>query len=152
MAKRGCGVACCPLSNFYFASGLFDLSQKTTHCVNVGLGTDIAGGYSPSMLSAQRTAVLTMKAKSHTGDVNSFDYQDAFHLATVGGAKALNLFENVGNFEVSKRFDAVCWEVGCGGGGVDIFQEDSNHDIFQKIMTNAGKEDIARVFVNGKDV
>lgn len=28
----------------------------------VGLGTDVAGGYSPSMLSAMRSAVLTSKA------------------------------------------------------------------------------------------
>ena len=30
--------------------------------VKVGLGTDVAGGYSPSMLSALRTAVITSQA------------------------------------------------------------------------------------------
>ena len=31
-------------------------------CVQVGLGTDVAGGYSPSMLSAMRSAVVASKA------------------------------------------------------------------------------------------
>ena len=30
--------------------------------VKIGLGTDVAGGYSPSMLSALRSAVITSKA------------------------------------------------------------------------------------------
>ena len=31
-------------------------------CAQVGLGTDVAGGYSPSMLSAMRSAVIASKA------------------------------------------------------------------------------------------
>ena len=31
-------------------------------CGQVGLGTDVAGGYSPSMLSAMRSAVIASKA------------------------------------------------------------------------------------------
>ena len=62
MAARGAGIACCPLSNVFFAGA--DLAVR--HCVEdakvlVGLGTDVAGGYSPSMLTGCRTAVMSSK-------------------------------------------------------------------------------------------
>ena len=111
------------------------------------------------MLNSQRTAVLSAKTSvwekedkegHRVGDGGKFDYNDAFYLATVGGARALNIEDIVGNFVLGKRFDAVCWSVGQGGGGVDLWDSDTREDVFQKIMTNGGREDIARVFVNGK--
>ncbi|WIA23628.1 hypothetical protein OEZ85_000333 [Tetradesmus obliquus] len=62
MAERGSAVAHCPLSNFYFGDGLFDVSKALSMGLKVGLGTDIAGGYSPSMLQAQRMAVVNSHA------------------------------------------------------------------------------------------
>jgi hypothetical protein len=43
-------------------AGLFDVSKALAMGVKVGLGTDIAGGYSPSMLQAQRMAVVNSHA------------------------------------------------------------------------------------------
>ena len=34
---------------------------------------------------------------------------------------------------------------------VDVFEGDTSEDIVQKILTNGGREDIARVYVNGKE-
>ena len=39
-----------------------DEMQLPWRCLQVGLGTDVAGGYSPSMLNAMRSAVLAAKA------------------------------------------------------------------------------------------
>jgi guanine deaminase len=54
VAARKTGIACCPLSNIFFANGEFPLRQSQRAGARVGLGTDVAGGYSPSMLSACR--------------------------------------------------------------------------------------------------
>uniref|UniRef100_A0A383W514 Amidohydrolase-related domain-containing protein n=1 Tax=Tetradesmus obliquus TaxID=3088 RepID=A0A383W514_TETOB len=62
MAERGSAVAHCPLSNFYFGDGLFDVSKALSMGLKVSLGTDVAGGYSPSMLQAQRMAVVNSHA------------------------------------------------------------------------------------------
>ncbi|KAF6259802.1 hypothetical protein COO60DRAFT_974875 [Scenedesmus sp. NREL 46B-D3] len=62
MAEKGAAVAHCPLSNFYFGDGLFDVAKALGVGLKVGLGTDIAGGYSPSMLQAQRMAVVNSHA------------------------------------------------------------------------------------------
>jgi hypothetical protein len=62
MAGRGAAVAHCPLSNFYFGDGLFCVARALAYGVKVGLGTDVAGGYSPSMLQAMRMAVINSHA------------------------------------------------------------------------------------------
>eukprot|EP00879_Flechtneria_rotunda_P017315 GHRR01018139.1.p1 GENE.GHRR01018139.1~~GHRR01018139.1.p1 ORF type:complete len:422 (+),score=129.73 GHRR01018139.1:489-1754(+) len=62
MAQKGAAIAHCPLSNMYFGDGLLDVCKTLRTGVRVGLGTDIAGGYSPSMLSAIRMAVVNSHA------------------------------------------------------------------------------------------
>ncbi|GMH80384.1 hypothetical protein TrST_g12912 [Triparma strigata] len=150
MKAHNSGIACCPLSNVYFASGILDLNVCQEVGVNVGLGTGISGGYSPSMMNSQRTAVVTSRVANFSKG-NPIDYKRAFFLATLGSARTLQLEHLVGNFAVGKRFDAVCWSVEGGGGGVDVFEGDTSEDIVQKILTNGGREDIARVYVNGKE-
>jgi guanine deaminase len=46
------GIAHCPLSNAYFANAVFPLRAALAKRVNVGLGSDIAGGAHPSMLDS----------------------------------------------------------------------------------------------------
>ncbi|OLQ10099.1 Guanine deaminase [Symbiodinium microadriaticum] len=61
MRQRGAAIAHCPLSNFFFAKGALPVKQLVARGVKIGLGTDVAGGYSPSMLSSMRAAVLASK-------------------------------------------------------------------------------------------
>jgi guanine deaminase len=60
MKDRGSSIAHCPLSNFYFAGHTLPCQQlMTTHKeFKIGLGTDVAGGYHPSMIDSSRMAVL----------------------------------------------------------------------------------------------
>ena len=61
MMLHGCAMAHCPTSNFFFAKEALPVRQLVRLGVTVGLGTDVAGGYSPSMLVAIRHAVLASK-------------------------------------------------------------------------------------------
>ncbi len=58
---RGSGIAHCPLSNVYFSDAVFPLRKILQQGVNVGLGTDIAGGASPSILENARHAVIASR-------------------------------------------------------------------------------------------
>ena len=51
--------------------------------------TDVAGGYSPSILDAQRMAVHASHALAVTKETEyqPIDYKEAFRLATLGGSK-----------------------------------------------------------------
>jgi guanine deaminase len=61
MMLNGCAMAHCPTSNFFFAKEALPVRQLLQLGVKIGLGTDVAGGYSPSMLVAMRHAVLASK-------------------------------------------------------------------------------------------
>lgn len=54
---RGAGVSHCPNSNIALRSGLIKLRDLMERDIKVGLGTDVAGGNSFSMLNAIRFAI-----------------------------------------------------------------------------------------------
>jgi guanine deaminase len=51
-------VCHCPLSNYFFAKGVFSCRKWLTLGNRIGLGTDVAGGYSPSLWATQRDTVI----------------------------------------------------------------------------------------------
>ena len=66
LRDRGTAIVHCPLSHFFFADGMPAIKEAVLHGVKVGLGTDVAGGYSPSMLNAIRNTVLMSRGCRHT--------------------------------------------------------------------------------------
>ena len=50
-------VSHCPVSNTYISSGLCPVRELLRSGIEVGLGTDVSGGWSPSILTAAREAV-----------------------------------------------------------------------------------------------
>lgn len=104
LAATKAAIAFCPTSNLFLGSGLFKLAQAKSpeHPVLVGLGTDIGGGTSFSML---RTAHEAYKvAQLQNQKLSPFR---ALFLATLGGAQALYLDDKLGNFNVGKEADFV---------------------------------------------
>lgn len=102
MANKGGASAFCPTSNLFLGSGLFDLRAMRAAKVRCGLGTDVGGGTSLSLL---RTASEAYKVL-HLQD-QSLPATRALYLATLGAAEALYLDDKVGNFEPGKEADFV---------------------------------------------
>ncbi|MDB4222666.1 guanine deaminase [Granulosicoccus sp.] len=100
MAKADAAVAHCPCSNLFIGSGLFNLRDAQKHKVKVGLGTDVGGGDSFSLLRATNEAYKIQQLQKHT-----LTPEHAFYLTTLGGAKALDLDSHIGNFETGKEAD-----------------------------------------------
>lgn len=59
--SRGSGVSHCPISNTSLSSGLCPVRTLLDEGVEVGLGTDVSGGFSPSVLVAAREAALVSR-------------------------------------------------------------------------------------------
>ena len=76
--------------------------------IRVGLGTDIGGGTSFSMLQTLNEAYKVLQLQGQK--LSPFK---AFYLATLGGADALDLTDLVGNFEVGKEADFVVLDKSC---------------------------------------
>jgi len=140
LAANQTAVAHCPLSNAYFSEKPFPLREALDKGVSVGLGTDIAGGYSIDILNSMRHAVSTSRMRegiralesgieSDGGGKLAVEWKESLFLATRGGALGLGL-ENTGEFRVGASFDAqqirvLDWESKVGVGALDFFDLDS---------------------------
>ena len=98
IGQAGAGISHCPLSNYYFSNAVFPLRAALDKGVQVGLGTDISGGASPSLLDTCRHAVNASRAledgvnpaldAAERGRPGSrIDFRTAFWLATAGGRR-----------------------------------------------------------------
>eukprot|EP01117_Protostelium_nocturnum_P001766 TRINITY_DN1218_c0_g1_i3.p1 TRINITY_DN1218_c0_g1~~TRINITY_DN1218_c0_g1_i3.p1 ORF type:complete len:424 (+),score=97.23 TRINITY_DN1218_c0_g1_i3:1478-2749(+) len=158
LVSRGTSISSCPLSNFFFANRIFPLEENQRKGLKIGLGTDIAGGYSISSLSSIRNLVIASKALSIQKKDSSLeiDYQTGFWHATMGGAISLGIEDEVGSFAVGKRFDALL--IDCSveeenfAHGVDSFDGDSASILFEKFINCGDERNIQKVWVDGKEI
>lgn len=104
LSQAKSAIAFCPTSNLFLGSGLFNLEQAKSaqHPVKVGLGTDVGGGTSFSILQTANEAYKIAQLRGQK--VTAFQ---ALYLATLGGAKALELQDYIGNFAIGKEADFV---------------------------------------------
>ena len=106
MRKNGVFVAHCPASNMNLTSGIAPIRKYLDLGLNIGLGSDIAGGHSLSIFRAITDTIQASKMYFRMVDENykPLVFSEAFYLATKGGGK---FFGNVGSFEEGYEFDAV---------------------------------------------
>ncbi len=102
MADSGATASFCPTSNLFLGSGLFNLEAAREYAANVSLATDVGGGTSFSMLQTMHEAYkVTQMAGGKLSPMK------ALYLATLGGARSLQLDSEIGSFEVGKAGDFV---------------------------------------------
>ncbi|KAM9392213.1 guanine deaminase [Pholidichthys leucotaenia] len=151
--ETGTSLSHCPNSNFSLCSGVLDVRNVLEHKVKLGLGTDVAGGYSASMLDAVRKAleaskVLTIQKPTY----KTLSFEEVFRLATLGGSQALSLDDQIGNFEVGKDFDALRINIAAPGGPIDLIQQEEPKILLEKFLHLGDDRNIVQVFVAGKKV
>ncbi|XP_068560052.1 guanine deaminase [Cebidichthys violaceus] len=151
--ETGASLSHCPNSNISLCSGILNVRNVLKHKVKLGLGTDVAGGYSASMLDAVRrtldtSKVLTIQNPEH----DTLTFEEVFRLATLGGSQALSLDDQTGNFEVGKDFDALRVNVDAPGGPIDLIQCEEPKIILEKFLNLGDDRNIAEVFVAGRKV
>lgn len=108
LLHNGCAVAHCPSSNRFLQSGLMPLREYLHSGLPVGLGSDVGAGYSLSILHEACEAVETSKLWNIVHRENPapvLSPEEAFYLATLGGAKALGLDHRIGDFTPGKEAD-----------------------------------------------
>ena len=120
--SHGTAIAHCPLSNAYFSAEPFHLREALQQGIKVGLGTDVAGGYSLDIMNAMRHSVAVSRMREgsrnivqsndqtsqhNTTDANlAIDWREALSFATQGGILTLGLPLGTGVFTVGSSFDA----------------------------------------------
>lgn len=167
VAKRKSKVAHCPVSNSALASGMCPVRTLLDDGITVGLGTDISGGYSPSMLEAVRQAcMISQLVGCNTGDERArLSLNESLWLATRGGAEVVGWKDRIGAFETGMQWDAQLIElddvpdgstsgasndVEIGDGNVKIFGWESREDRVAKWVYGGDDRNTQMVWVGGR--
>jgi guanine deaminase len=159
--EAGAGIAHCPLSNVYFSDAVFPLHRMLKQGVHVGLGTDISGGASPSILENARQAVIASRSlesgvdsrlgrNSRRSPDSRIDAATAFWLATAGGGIALDL--RIGLFREGYQFDAIILDAQTPDSNLHLRESAAPEEILQKIVYHATRADIREVWVANRRV
>lgn len=106
MKKNGVYAAHCPQSNANLSSGIAPIRRFLDEGIRVGLGSDMAAGYSTSIFRAMADAIQCSKLRWRLVDdsLKPLTVEEAFFMGTKGGG---SFFGKVGSFEKGYEFDAV---------------------------------------------
>ncbi|XP_011262743.2 guanine deaminase [Camponotus floridanus] len=153
LAKRGTAIIHCPSSNINLKSGLCDVRRLNANNIDVGLGTDVSGGASYSILDEMGLVLHVSNSLFLTGHDNvPFDYKDVFFMATLGGAKALSIEDKVGNFMAGKEFDALVIDLNAENSLLDNFTDYTLEENLQRFIYSGDDRNILSVYVKGRKV
>ncbi|KAI0362415.1 guanine deaminase [Trametes cingulata] len=173
---RRAGISHCPTSNFNLRSGCARIGMLLDHGIKVSLGTDVSGGFSPSILTAVQHASMCSKViamQSTTPPPPNTRFTDRqlpvatlLYLATMGGAEVCDLQTRIGSLAPGKAFDALVVSVRSDAGnpatwGVDMdlelgvrdgkMSEDAELECFVERFLFCGDDrNVRRVYVQGR--
>src|SRR4029078_5205800 len=109
LKQTGVGIVHNPQSNMELASGVARVPEMLKRGLFVGLGTDGAASNNDlNMWEEMDTAAKLHKVFS--GDPKVMSAQEAFELATIRGAQALHMENEIGSIEKGKSADLVIVE------------------------------------------
>lgn len=102
MAETRSAVSICPTSNLFLGSGLFNFERADAQQVPLSLATDVGGGTSFSMLQTMNEAYKVARLGG-----TFLPALRMFYLATLGGARSMQLEGTIGNFIAGAEADFI---------------------------------------------
>ncbi|MBX3293021.1 MAG: amidohydrolase [Acidobacteria bacterium] len=142
--RRGVGSAHCPQSNMKLASGTARIPEMLAADVAVGIGTD--GPASNNDLDMWDEMDTVAKLHKHaTGDPKAVPAEAAFEMATIRGARALNLGNVTGSLEGGKAADIVILDL-------DGVHQLPMYNIYSHLVYTTKASDVRTVLIAGRVV
>ena len=132
----------CPVSNLKLGCGVANITEMMKNGINVALGTDGQGsGSSLDMFEEMKFAALLQKGIKE--DAVVLPAYEVLKMATINGAKALNLENEIGSIEEGKKADIIILNL-------DNLVTNPVNDIYSDIVYNAKGSNVETTIVNGK--
>ena len=144
LKRRGVGVVHNPQSNMKLAAGVAPVPKMLTENVLVGLGTDGAASNNDLNMWEEMDTVAKLH-KVFTGDPKVISAQQAFELATIRGAQALHLEQEVGSLETGKRADLLVVDR-------DTLNQIPLYNVYSDLVYATKASDVESVIINGRVV
>ena len=100
MKERGVFIAHCPDSNTNLSSGVAPVRRYLEEGMNIGLGSDVAGGTSENLFAAMAQSIQASKLRWRLLDASlkPLTIEEAFYMATKGGGA---FFGKVGSLSLA---------------------------------------------------
>ncbi len=144
LAQHDVGVAHCPQSNMKIAAGVAPVPQLLAAGVAVGLGTDGAASNNDLDLWEE----IDTAAKLHkvtTLDPTVVTARQAMRMATIEGARALGMDDEIGSLEVGKRADLIIVRA-------DGYHQQPHYNPYSLLTYTTKSADVETVIVDGRVV
>ncbi|MPQ66236.1 MULTISPECIES: TRZ/ATZ family hydrolase [unclassified Pseudomonas] len=142
LVESNSSVIHCPESNLKLASGFCPVERLWQAGVNVAVGTDGAASNNDlDLLGETRTAALLAKAVA--GSATALDAHRALRMATLNGARALGLEQEIGSLEVGKAADMVAFDL-------SGLARQPIYDPVSQLIYASGRDCVQHVWVGGK--
>ena len=144
LARTKTAISHCPSSNLKLASGIADIGRYDRHGVRVSIGAD--GAPCNNNLDAFVEMRLAALIQKPIHGPTAMPARRVLALATIDGARALGIANQVGSIEVGKAADVVVLDLrndpGAGPGG----------DPYSRIVYAAHRANVRHVFASGRQV
>lgn len=143
LRRTGTHVAHCPSSNLKLGSGVARIAEMIERGISVSLGADGAACNNRlDMLTEMRTAALIQKALHGPETLPALR---VLRMATIDGARALGLEDEIGSIEAGKRADLVLFDL-------DELRTTPCPDPVSTIVYAAEASNIRTVIIDGRAV
>jgi 5-methylthioadenosine/S-adenosylhomocysteine deaminase len=142
--KRGANIIHCPESNLKLASGFCPVNELLNLEINIALGTDGAASNDDlDMLGEMKTAALL--AKGVSGNPAALPAAKALTMATLNGAKALQIQEVTGSLKIGKSADIVAIDM-------QHFATQPLYNPLTQLVYSSSRAQITDVWIAGKQL
>ncbi|SEE44434.1 TRZ/ATZ family hydrolase [Pseudomonas anguilliseptica] len=144
LVESNSSVIHCPESNLKLASGFCPVEKLWQAGVNVAIGTDGAASNNDlDLLGETRTAALLAKAVA--GSATALDAHRSLRMATLNGASALGLDEQIGSLELGKAADIAVFNL-------SGLAQQPVYDPVSQLIYAGGRTCVEHLWVGGKQL
>ncbi|MFL6214866.1 MAG: 5'-deoxyadenosine deaminase [Blastocatellia bacterium] len=141
--QSGARVAHCPSSNLKLGSGIARISEMIERGISVSIGADGAPCNNRlDMFTEIRTAALLQKVLRGPEALPALA---VLKMATIDGARALGLADEIGSIEAGKRADLILLNL-------DTLHTTPRPDVISTIVYAAQASDVEAVWIDGRAV
>lgn len=142
LKEKGVKLSHNPASNMKLASGVSPVDEMIKKGICVSLGTDgVASNNNLDMLEEMKIAALLQKV--YNNDPESLPAETVFQMATINGANALGMENDIGTVEVGKKADLIILDT--KSAHLAPFRHPTSH-----IVYSASGSDVNTTICNGK--
>lgn len=144
ITESGSTIAHCPKSNAKFGHGVAPLESFLEKDAIVGFGSDSVGSNNTcDILEEARFA--TLFARNSTGKKRFLQAREIIEAATLGGAKALGLDDEIGTLETGKQADLIVVSL-------ENVAQMPVHDVYSALLFASNGRDARLTMVGGAEI